>query len=268
MATRPPTRRTTLTRTAHPRYRALRLIRTAALVLFVCAGAAAGALLVTTPDVSALAHAQPESTAFIDLRRTEAVAAGKRFHLRWTYKPLKRISPYLQYAVVHAEDGAFWTHEGVDWNATEQALRKNLEQRKMAVGGSTITQQLAKNLYLSPARNPIRKLREWWIASRLESELEKTRILELYLNVAEWGDGVFGAEAAARRWFRTSAENLSPAQAARLAVALPNPFRRGATARSRFLDKKAARLVRGMARDGLINKAVRDQALADLGLSP
>ena len=135
----------------------------------------------------------------------------------------------------------------------------------MAVGGSTITQQLAKNLYLSPSKNPLRKLRELLIARRLEAELSKERLLELYLNVAEWGDGVFGAEAAARRWFGVSAAELNPVQAARLAVALPNPRLRAPSARDGALDRKAARLVTALHRRGLLDAAALDQALVQLG---
>ena len=153
----------------------------------------------------------------------------------------------------------------MDWDAVEKAAEKNWKKGKVAVGGSTITQQLAKNLYLSPSKNPLRKLRELLIARRLESDLSKERLLELYLNVAEWGDGVFGAEAAARRWFGLSAAELSPVQAARLAVALPNPRLRAPTARDASLDRKAARLVTALHRRGLLDAAAFDQALAQLG---
>jgi monofunctional biosynthetic peptidoglycan transglycosylase len=218
-------------------------------------GIAAAALWWSLPDVKALAKAPPKSTAFIDLRRHEAEAAHHRFTLRWTWQPLERISPFLLEAVVLSEDARFWEHEGVDWDAVEKAAEKNLEKGRIAVGASTITQQVAKNLYLSPSKNPVRKLREMLITRRLEAELSKERILEIYLNVAEWGDGVFGAEAAARRWFGCSALNLAPAQAARLALALPNPRQRAPTVRSAVLDRRAARLVSAMERHGLIPQA-------------
>jgi monofunctional biosynthetic peptidoglycan transglycosylase len=218
------------------------------------------------PDVRPLAARPPRSTAFIDLRRQEAREAGRRFVLRWTWRSLAEVSPYLQEAVVLSEDARFWNHQGVDWDAMEKAAEKNWQKRRLAVGGSTITQQLAKNLYLSPSKDPLRKLRELLIAHRLDGQLSKERILELYLNVVEWGDGVFGAEAAARRWYGSSANQLTPAQAARLAVALPNPKRRTPAARSPDLDRKAARLVRVMWRGKVIDDVTRDRALADLGL--
>jgi monofunctional biosynthetic peptidoglycan transglycosylase len=223
------------------------------------------ALYATLPDVRPLAKAPPATTAFIELRREQARETGKRFVLRQTWRPVDRISPYLQESVVLSEDAKFWKHEGVDWDAVEKAAEKNWKKGKVAVGGSTITQQLAKNLYLSPSKNPLRKLRELLIARRLEAELSKERLLELYLNVAEWGDGVFGAEAASRRWFGVSAAELNPVQAARLAVALPNPRLRAPSARDGALDRKAARLVTALHRRGLLDAAALDQALVQLG---
>jgi monofunctional glycosyltransferase len=235
----------------------------AALALAVALGALG--LWWSLPDVRPLARNPPRSTAFIDLRRKEAAAAGRRFVLHWAWRPLDQISPYLQDAVVLAEDARFWQHQGVDWDALEKAAEKNWRRRRIAGGGSTITQQLAKNLYLSPSQDPLRKLRELAIAWRLEDRLSKERLLELYLNVAEWGDGVFGAEAAARRWFATSAWDLTPAQAARLAVALPNPRERAPAVPSPALDRRAARLIQALHSEGIIDAADRAQALADLG---
>ncbi|MEO7730875.1 MAG: monofunctional biosynthetic peptidoglycan transglycosylase, partial [Kofleriaceae bacterium] len=175
------------------------------------------------PATAPLATENPSSTAFIDLRRAEAEDAGKRFGLRWEWRPLGTISRYLRAAVIYAEDYNFYRHDCVDWDAIEHAVSADWNHGAMAIGGSTITQQLAKNLYLSPSRSLTRKLREALIAFSLEDHLSKQRILEIYLNVVEWGDGVFGAEAAARHWYHRSAAALTPAQAARLAVALPNP---------------------------------------------
>ncbi len=127
---------------------------------------------------------------------------------RWV--PYSRISSNLTRAVLVAEDGTFWRHDGVDYDQLRDAVEVSVERMEFVRGASTITQQLAKNLYLSPSKNPIRKLRELIIARRLEAELSKQRILELYLNVIEWGDGIYGAEAAARQYFRTSAAQLGP----------------------------------------------------------
>jgi len=159
----------------------------------------------------------------MDLRRVEASASGRtlRYEHRWV--PYSRISPNLKRAVIVAEDSAFWDHEGIDLEQIRESMEVNLERRTAARGASTITQQLAKNLYLSPSRNPIRKLRELIIARRLEAALDKARIFEIYLNVIEWGDGVWGAEAAARRYFRVPASALSAEQAALLAGAIINP---------------------------------------------
>jgi monofunctional biosynthetic peptidoglycan transglycosylase len=140
---------------------------------------------------------------------------------RWV--PYSRISPNLTRAVLVTEDSKFWQHEGVDFDQLKESIETNIERMEFARGGSTITQQLAKNLYLSPSKNPIRKARELLIARRLEGELTKQRILELYLNVIEWGDGIYGAEAAARTYFRRSAADLAPQDAALLAAAITNP---------------------------------------------
>ena len=124
--------------------------------------------------------------------------------------PYARISPNLKKAVIVTEDSAFWQHEGIDYEQLRESMETNWERGEFARGASTITQQLAKNLYLSPSKNPIRKVKELLITRRLEVELSKQRILEIYLNVIEWGDGVWGAEAAARRYFRKSAAELDP----------------------------------------------------------
>jgi monofunctional glycosyltransferase len=134
-----------------------------------------------------------------------------------------QISPQLTKAVLTAEDDAFWQHEGVDFDQLQESLEVDWARGRFVRGGSTITQQLAKNLYLSPSKNPLRKLRELVIARRLEAELKKARILELYLNVIEWGDGIYGAEAAARTYFHISASALGPSDAALLAGAIVNP---------------------------------------------
>jgi monofunctional biosynthetic peptidoglycan transglycosylase len=219
----------------------------------------------SVPDTARLADENPRSTAFIELRRADAQAAGRPFTLRWQWRPLRAISRYLQAAVIDAEDANFYRHGGVDWGAIEHAVTADWNQGAMAVGGSTITQQLAKNLYLSPRRSFVRKLREALIAFSLEDHLTKPRILELYLNVVEWGDGVFGAEAASRAWFHHPAQALTPAEAIRLAIALPNPFTRAPTVRDAELTRKAVRLVRILRMQGLLDAAQERAALDDVG---
>jgi monofunctional biosynthetic peptidoglycan transglycosylase len=178
---------------------------------------------VTLPDVRALATANPTSTAFMDLRADEARAKGQQPKRVQRWVAYSRISPELKRAVLVAEDDAFWQHEGVDFLQLQESLERDWAAGKFSRGGSTITQQLAKNLYLSPTKNPVRKLREFVIARRLEAELKKARILELYLNLIEWGDGVWGAEAAARTYFGVPASSLGASESALLAAAIINP---------------------------------------------
>jgi len=191
----------------------------AAGVGFACATYA----YLTLPDVRPLRTTNPTTTAFIELRVRDARSHGEapRRVQRWVR--YRDISNDLKRAVLVAEDDAFWQHEGVDFEQLQESFVIDWARGRLLRGGSTITQQLAKNLYLSPSKNPIRKLRELVIARRLEAELPKARIFELYLNVIEWGDGVYGAEAAARTYFQTSAAELGPAEAALLAGAIVNP---------------------------------------------
>jgi monofunctional biosynthetic peptidoglycan transglycosylase len=179
----------------------------------------------TLPDVRPLKTSNPTITAFMQLRDSEARAAGKSPRRVQHWVRYRQISPNLTRAVLVAEDDAFWTHNGVDLEQLQESLSKDWALGRFARGGSTVTQQLAKNLYLSPSKDPLRKLRELLIARRLEAELKKTRILELYLNVIEWGDGIYGADAAALTYFQTSAADLTPSQAALMAAAIINPRR-------------------------------------------
>jgi monofunctional biosynthetic peptidoglycan transglycosylase len=198
-------------------FRRILLIAFIAILLFI------GYEWITFPDVEALATKAPSTTAFMELRKAELRAAGKSDAIDYRWVPYGRISPYLRRAVLVAEDDTFFEHGGVDVQAMEEAIRKDWAHGKMTHGGSTITQQLAKNLYLSPSRNPFRKVKEYFIARSLESHLTKKRILELYLNVVEMGERVYGAEAASRAYFQIAASSLSPSQAALLAGCLPNP---------------------------------------------
>jgi monofunctional biosynthetic peptidoglycan transglycosylase len=185
-------------------------------------GAIAYAYL-TLPDVRPLATANPPTTAFIELRAREAAAGGKPARRVQRWVGYGRISPHVKRAVLVAEDAAFWDHDGVDYHELQKSIELDWARGQLVRGASTITQQLAKNLYLSPSRNPIRKIRELIIARRLEAELEKARIFEIYLNVIEWGDGIYGIDAAARTYFGVPAANLGPSEAALLAGAIINP---------------------------------------------
>jgi monofunctional biosynthetic peptidoglycan transglycosylase len=210
---------------------------------------AAGALFFATlPNVSALADHDPVTTAFIEQRKARLRSEGRDASIERAVVPLSRIAPVLRRAVILTEDQNFYRHHGIDWAATRLALESDIDKRRLKVGGSTITQQLAKNLYLSPARTPWRKLREMAIAIEMERLLPKTRILELYLNSIEWGERVYGAEAASRRYFGHSAERLSPSEAATLAamIASPRLFQPGHP--SRRLQRRTSRILRWLAR--------------------
>ncbi len=165
----------------------------------------------------------PRETAFMAQRMDEARAKNPKVQLRYVWVSWERISPQLKRAMIAAEDAKFSEHSGFDWDGIRAALEKNERRGRVVAGGSTITQQLAKNLFLSPAKSYVRKAEEAVVTVLLEGMLPKRRILELYLNVIEWGNGVFGAEAAAQRYFGIPAARLSAEQAARLAAMAPAP---------------------------------------------
>jgi monofunctional biosynthetic peptidoglycan transglycosylase len=177
----------------------------------------------TWPDVAALAASNPETTAFIDAYRKRESRAGREPRLQWRWVPSSRISPELKHAVLVAEDIDFYSHDGFDTFELKEAVRDAWEEGKPLRGASTLSQQTVKNLWLSPSRNPLRKLKETLLTVQLERELGKARILEIYLNVAELGPGVYGAEAAARHYFGAPAAALTRRQAAELAASLSRP---------------------------------------------
>ena len=178
---------------------------------------------VRLPDVRPLRTQTPATTAFMRMRTEEAAAAGRKIQFSQRLVRYNQISPLLIRAVLVAEDAAFFSHDGIDYEELKLSIELNVERGEFVRGASTITQQLAKNLYLSSSRNPYRKVTELFITRRLEAELSKARILELYLNVIEWGDGIWGCEAASERYFGVPASDLSADQAALLAAAIINP---------------------------------------------
>lgn len=183
-------------------------------------------LWIFNPDVEKLRHENPKRTAMMEYRQKQYYKkTGKRLPIQQHWVRLSKISPALIEAVLIAEDDRFFIHNGFDIEGMYEALSKNLRQKKIVSGGSTITQQLAKNLYLKPTRSPIRKIREAVIAFELDRKLSKRRILELYLNVIEWGRGIYGIEAASRHWYGKPASALTAEEAIRLASVLPNPLR-------------------------------------------
>jgi monofunctional biosynthetic peptidoglycan transglycosylase len=183
--------------------------------------------------------ANPSMTSFMALRLDELRGKDPRAELKQQWVPYERISNHLKRAVVAAEDAKFSEHEGFDWEGIQKALEKNQKKGRIVAGGSTISQQLAKNLFLSASKTPWRKAQEAVITLMLEAVLDKRRILEIYLNVVEWGPGVFGAEAAARHYYGIPAAQLSAEQAARLAVLLPNPRRFGRLPNSPYLAARS-----------------------------
>jgi monofunctional biosynthetic peptidoglycan transglycosylase len=176
---------------------------------------------------------------------------GRHVTIRRQWVNYNRISPFIARAVVVGEDAKFWRHDGFDLPAMKYALEKDLKTRKFALGGSTISQQLAKNLYLSPSKNPVRKIKEAILTWRIEHTLTKRRILEIYLNVVEWGDGVFGIEAAAQHYYGHSAAQLSPREAAGLAAVLPNPIKFKPTSPMRYVARRSRLIYAIMLRQGL-----------------
>lgn len=204
------------------------------------------------PDVSRLKTENPRKTSFMEYREKEWKAKGKSVKIQKQWVPLNRISPFLIKAVIIAEDDKFWRHDGFDVEGIQKAIEKDVKQGKWKAGGSTISQQLAKNLYLTPSKNPVRKLKEAIITWRIERAISKRRILELYLNVAEWGEGVFGAEAASRHHFGKNAISLGPLEAARLAAVLPNPRKYDANGDSRYVERRAQLIYNIMVRRGIV----------------
>ena len=200
----------------------------------------------TLPDVRWLVGTNPTTTAFMELRIREAADAGRKFQIRHRWVPYHQISANLRRAVIVTEDAAFYDHDGIDLTELKASLEKNWEEGQFLRGGSTITQQLAKNLYLSPTRNPMRKVKELLIARRLEAALSKRRIFEIYLNMIEWGDGIFGCEAAARAYFGGPCASLGVEQAALLAGAIINPREHSPAKPTRRLLRRQQIIVRRM----------------------
>ena len=165
----------------------------------------------------------PGTTRFMEIRLAELQVRNPAARLQQQWLPYRQISPYLKRAIIAAEDAKFVDHEGFDWNGIQKSLEKNQKRGRTVAGGSTISQQLAKNLFLTPNKTYLRKAEEAIIMLMLETLWSKQRIFEVYLNVIEWGNGVFGAEAAARHYYGIGAGQLGPEQAAKLAGMVPNP---------------------------------------------
>ncbi|PHM18486.1 MAG: monofunctional biosynthetic peptidoglycan transglycosylase [Sulfuricurvum sp. PD_MW2] len=203
------------------------------------------------PNVSDLIETNPVPTAFMEFRKAEWAEQNREMQINQKWVRMSQISPNVIKAVLIGEDDKFWNHDGFDVKGMEQALEKTLTKGKVA-GGSTISQQLSKNLYLSPSKNPVRKIKEAIITWRIEKTLSKRRILEIYLNVAEWGDGIFGIEAAARHYYHKSAKNLSGLEAARLAAVLPNPIKYDPTGDQKYVQNRSRIIYKILKRRGVV----------------
>ena len=214
-------------------------------------------------EVRALARSNPGKTRLMLQREQEARQKGRRPQTVQTWVPLSQVSRHLIHAVLASEDQKFFGHEGVDWEAIEESIGKDLEKRRFVRGGSTITQQLAKNLYFGTRKNLTRKARElvvtWW----LEGDVSKVRILTLYLNLIEWGDGIYGCEAASRHWYGMPASALGPSEAASLAAMIPNPRRLNPRVSPARHERATRRVLWLMAEAGYLGRDV-----AGLGAEP
>jgi len=239
-------------------------------VALACGGAALAAaslvagLWLTLPDPARLARESPKTTALIEQRRAEARAGRVPFRPAQIWVSTDRISPALVQAVLISEDANFFGHDGVDWEAVREAAEHDLKVGRFARGASTLTQQLARNLWLGTEKSLWRKVKEAVLAAKLERALSKKRILALYLNVVEMGDGVFGVEAGARHRFGTSAAALSPAQAAVLASLLPAPRRVDLDHPSTWLKARSRRLLDRMHDHGRLDDEAHRAASAEL----
>jgi monofunctional biosynthetic peptidoglycan transglycosylase len=221
-------------------------------ILFLVAGLLSLLYFFIMPDLSKLIKENPKKTALIEYREKASKEKGKPYRIYQSWVPFSKISPYLVKAVLIAEDDKFWKHEGFDYEAIQKALEKDLKAKKFKFGGSTITQQVVKNLYLSPEKSLIRKISEAFITWRMEKVLSKKRILELYLNVAEWGEGIFGVEAASRHYYGKPSSQLTPEEAARLASVLPNPRKYSPVGDQRYVINRSNLIYSIMIQRGIV----------------
>jgi monofunctional biosynthetic peptidoglycan transglycosylase len=204
------------------------------------------------PDISKWKTENPKKTAFMEYREKQWKEKGKGINIHQIWVPLSNISPYLIKAVLIAEDDKFWGHEGFDYEAIRKAIERDLKAKRLKFGGSTLSQQLARNLYLSPEKSLLRKMSEALITWRMEKVLSKRRILELYLNVVEWGEGIFGIEAASRHYYGKPSSQLTPVEATRLAAILPSPKRYNPLGDQRYVTTRANDIYNIMIQRGII----------------
>ncbi|MCX6061504.1 MAG: monofunctional biosynthetic peptidoglycan transglycosylase [Campylobacterales bacterium] len=227
------------------------------ILLLILLGALDIGRYVIYPNVSALKTQRPIPTAFMEYRQVQWADENREMHITQKWVSISQISPNVIKAVLIGEDDGFWKHDGFDVKGMENAIERSIQKKTLA-GGSTISQQLSKNLYLSPSKNPVRKIKEAIITWRIEKVLSKRRILEIYLNVAEWGDGIFGIEAAARHYYHKSAKNLSANEAAHLAAVLPNPIKYNPKGDQKYVQNRSSIIYKTMQRRGVIQAIYKE----------
>lgn len=235
----------------------------AAVFLVLTAASCSAASLPSDGRISALAKEFPATTSLMESRKREAAREGVSLEVIHKPVPLERISPFLINALVASEDARFFKHEGVDWKEMEAAVKESAKTGRRLRGASTLTQQLAKNLFLSERRSPVRKLQELWITRKLEQHLSKDRLLAVYLNSVEWGDGVFGVEAASQVWFGKSASDVTLGEAAALVAMLPNPRRIGPGAYDEW-HRRTARVLKRLLAEGKVTRQAAAKASEEL----
>ncbi|CUT05905.1 monofunctional biosynthetic peptidoglycan transglycosylase [Candidatus Kryptobacter tengchongensis] len=213
-------------------------------------------------EIENLKYENPKMTALMKQRMEEARGEGKSYRINQIWIPISKVSPYLIEAVIVSEDASFFDHQGVDWYEVRESIKKNLQRGRIARGASTITMQVAKNLFLSTSRDPLRKLAEVIIAFRIEQKLSKRRILEIYLNIIELGDGIFGVESASRKYFGKSASELTMEEAARLASIIPSPLRYTPNSNKRFVSWRSKIILNRMIARAKIKEGVSDEPRA------
>ncbi len=206
------------------------------------------------PDVDYLKKENPRVTALMEQRKAEAAAQHKKYRIRQRWVRFRSIPKYLKQAVRISEDASFYKHKGVDFEELKISIERDLREGKLARGGSTITQQLAKNLYFSTEKSFIRKIKEYFVAKRMEAALSKNRIFHLYLNIIEFGPGVFGVQAASRYYFGKNVWDLSLEESIRLAAVIPRPLRTNPAGKSRWLLWKCRWIAHKMKRYGFITQ--------------
>jgi monofunctional biosynthetic peptidoglycan transglycosylase len=207
-------------------------------------------------DVRSLEKRRPGQTALMRQREREARREDRKVQARQQWVPLAQVSSHLLHAVLASEDQRFFGHDGVDWAALRESVEDNVERGRLWRGGSTLSQQLAKNLFFDTSRTPVRKARELVVTHWIEEDLSKARILALYVNVIEWGDGIYGCEAASRHWYGKSASALTREEAAGLAAMIPNPRRINPRVNPRWFERARGRVLGLMDRSGYIGRDV------------